>query len=127
MAAGRVSGTTKSVAFRKSADADKSWYQRLWSPIANAFDKGDWEFYLPSRTHHLRSYYTAEKIATYQETPYGFGLGTGLYNEHGNWEGVYAMAFQDSHFKPMYWPVTAGKPCGGRLRMFVWGWGIPRP
>ncbi len=102
MAAGRVSGTTKSVAFRKSADADKSWYQRLWSPIANAFDKGDWEFYLPSRTHHLRSYYTADKIATYQETPYGFGLGTGLYNEHGNWEGVYAMAFQDSHFKPMY-------------------------
>jgi LPS-assembly protein len=102
LAAGRVSGTTKSVAFRKSADADKSWYQRLWSPIANAFDKGDWEFYLPSRTHHLRSYYTAEKIATYQETPYGFGLGTGFYNEHGNWEGVYAMAFQDSHFKPMY-------------------------
>ncbi|MEO8411272.1 MAG: LPS assembly protein LptD, partial [Propionivibrio sp.] len=31
--------------------------------------------------------------------------GSGLYNEHGNWEGVYAMAFQDSHFKPMY---TAG-------------------
>ena len=104
LAPGRAPGATRPrpAAFKRSADADKPWYQRLWSPITNAYDNGDWEIYLPLRTHHLRSYYTADKIATYQESPRGFGLGSGLYNEHGNWEGVYAMAFQDSHFKPMY-------------------------
>lgn len=88
-----------------SAEAEKSWFGRIWDPVANAYDQGAWEFYLPVRTHHLRSRYSAEKIASYQESPLGFGVGSGLYNEHGNWEGVYAMAFQDSHFKPMY---TAG-------------------
>lgn len=86
----------------RSADANKPWYARIWSPISNAYNNGALEFYLPFETYHLRSKYTAEKIATYQEHPVGFGLGSGLYNEKGNWEGVYAMAFQDSHFKPSY-------------------------
>lgn len=82
--------------------AEKSWFERLRDPVVDAYDEGTWEFYLPLRTHHLRSKYSAEKIARYQESPLGFGVGRGLYNEHGNWEGVYAMAFQDSHSKPMY-------------------------
>ncbi|WP_301101792.1 lipid IV(A) palmitoyltransferase PagP [Propionivibrio sp.] len=86
----------------KSAGADKSWFRRIWDPVADAYDNGAWEFYLPVHTHHLRSAYSAEKIATYQESPLGFGVGKGLYDEKGNWQGVYAMAFQDSHFKPMY-------------------------
>ena len=77
----------------------------MWAPVANAYDHGQWEFYLPLRTHHLRSKYSQEQIDSYQETPYGFGVGRGLYNERGNWEGVFAMGFQDSHFKPSY---TAG-------------------
>lgn len=86
----------------KAATADKSWSQRFWDPVADAYNFGDWEFYLPLHTHHLRSKYSAEKIAGYQENPLGFGVGRGLYNEKGNWEGVYAMAFEDSHFKPMF-------------------------
>ena len=68
--------------------------------MVNAYDNGAWEFYLPFKTYHSRSSYSAEQIADYQENPLGFGVGKGLYNEHGNWEGVFAMAFQDSHFKP---------------------------
>lgn len=80
----------------------RSWAQRAWDPVATAWSDGDLELYLPLRTHHLRSAYTADKIATYQETPWGFGVGRGLYNEKGNYEGVYAMGFQDSHFKPQW-------------------------
>ncbi len=87
---------------RKLADDERSWYERLWAPIANAYHNGSLELYLPLETYHLRSKYEADKIATYQEKPKGLGIGSGLYNEKGNWEGVYAMAFQDSHFKPMY-------------------------
>ena len=86
----------------KSADAGKSWYRRVWDPLADAYNTGALEFYLPLETYHLRSKYSAEQIASYQEKPLGFGVGKGLYNEHGNWEGVYAMGFQDSHFKPSY-------------------------
>ncbi|MFT3849398.1 MAG: lipid IV(A) palmitoyltransferase PagP [Propionivibrio sp.] len=87
------------------ADEDLSWYQRIWAPVANVYDHGQWELYLPLHTHHLRSKYSQEQIDSYQETPYGFGFGRGLYNESGNWEGIFAMGFQDSHFKPSY---TAG-------------------
>ena len=80
----------------------KSWYERLWAPVAEAYDKGSLEFFLPLETYHFRSKYTAEKIAIYQERPKGFGVGRGHYDAKGNWEGVYALAFQDSHYMPMY-------------------------
>ena len=84
------------------AEPPQPWYRRAWDTATAPYDKGNWEFYLPLHTHHLRSKYTKEQIDSYQETPYGFGLGKGFYNEKGNWEGVYGLAFQDSHFKPMY-------------------------
>ncbi|MFZ4534707.1 lipid IV(A) palmitoyltransferase PagP [Propionivibrio sp.] len=101
----RTSSGTAPAASTRSAGTDRTWYQRIWDPVANAFNNGALEFYLPLETYHSRSTYSAEQIATYQEQPLGFGIGRGLYNEKGNWEGVYAMAFQDSHFKPSY---TAG-------------------
>ena len=101
----QASGATPASAGSKAAKADASWFSRAWDPVVNAYDKGAWEFYLPFATYHSRSSYTQEQIDEYQERPLGFGVGKGLYNENGNWEGVYAMAFQDSHFKPSY---TAG-------------------
>jgi LPS-assembly protein len=106
LATGRSSsGATpvgKGPAAAKAVDDGRPWYQRAWAPVANAYDKGSLEFYLPLMTYHMRSFYTAEKIATYQERPKGFGVGRGMYNDKGDWEGVYGFAFQDSHFKPMY-------------------------
>ena len=85
--------------------SDKSWLSSLWDPIANAYDNGSTNVYLPLKTYHSRKTYSSEQIESYQENPVGFGIGRGLYNENGNWDGVFAMAFQDSHFKPSY---TAG-------------------
>ena len=95
----------KAATLSPAASEEKSWFRKIVDPVTNAYNNGALELYLPLHTHHLRSKYSEEKIATYQESPYGFGVGKGLYNEKGNWEGVYAMAFQDSHYKPMY---TAG-------------------
>lgn len=78
----------------------RSWFRRLWDPVAEAYSDGSYEAYLPLHTHHLRSAYTKEQIANYQEYPPGFGIGRGLYNDKGNYQGVYLMGFQDSHFKP---------------------------
>ncbi len=79
-----------------------SWLQRLWDPVADAYTDGALEVLLPLHTHHLRSAYSAEQIAHYQEKPWGLGIGSGLYNENGNYQSVYAMGFQDSHFKPQW-------------------------
>ena len=87
------------------AQAQPSWWEYVWDPVANAYNNGTLEFYLPFKTYHSRSTYTQEQIDSYQESPLGFGVGRGLYNEKGNWEGVFALAFQDSHSKPSY---TAG-------------------
>lgn len=87
------------------AQAQPSWWEYVWDPVANAYNNGTLEFYLPFKTYHSRSTYTQEQIDSYQESPLGFGVGRGLYNEKGNWEGVLALAFQDSHSKPSY---TAG-------------------
>jgi LPS-assembly protein len=88
-----------------SADSKKdprSWPQRLWDPVANAYIDGAFEVLLPLYTYHLRKAYSADKIAHFQEKPWGLGFGSGLYNEKGNYQGVYAMGFQDSHFKPQW-------------------------
>jgi len=94
--------TTRAAAGDAGKPAPGSWYDPVWKPLKNVWDVGTLEFYLPFHTHHLRSSYTQEQIDGYQERPLGFGVGRGLYNEKGNWEGIYTMAFQDSHFKPQY-------------------------
>lgn len=80
----------------------KGWFARAWSPVQNSWDKGNTELYLPLATYHVRSNYTPEQIASYEERPPGFGIGRGYYNERGNYEGIYFLGFQDSHHKPEY-------------------------
>lgn len=132
--AGAVSVTGRRV--RQSGD-DRGWFERIWSPVANAYHNGSLELYLPFHSHHLRGQYSAEKLKTYQENPLGFGVGYGLYDWKGNWDGVFAMAFQDSHSKPMYmagygWQavwrplqdarVGLGYAAGLAARSDIWGY-----
>ena len=58
-----------------------------------------------------------DKIDSYQNTPIGLGYGHGRFDDKGNWHGLYALGFQDSHFKPewmagygwkTYWPIIDG-------------------
>lgn len=76
---------------------------RLWdaatSELQTTWEQGGTEAYLPLHTHHLRSAYDADKIASYNENPWGFGLGKGYKDDNGTWHGLYAMEFLDSHSK----------------------------
>lgn len=76
------------------------WLDRAMHEITTTASEGTSEFYLPVRTYHLRWAYTKEKIDSFQENPLGLGYGLGRFDEKGNWHGLYAMGFQDSHFKP---------------------------
>lgn len=57
------------------------------------------EFYLPVLTWHNRYTYDKEHINKYNEDPWGAGGGISRYDEQGNWNGIYLMAFKDSFNK----------------------------
>lgn len=75
----------------------------MWSNIKNTLSStwaaDSYELYLPVNTWHNRHYYSQEKIDGYNEQPWGMGIGKYRYDEDGDWHGIYAMAFADSHSK----------------------------
>ena len=56
---------------------------------------GNNELQIPAYAWHNRYYYSNHK--NYNETPWGGGLGKSYYDEDGDWHGLYAFAFLDSH------------------------------
>lgn len=78
------------------------WASNSCRQAVRAFNEGSYDLYLTGYTYHSRSTYTWEKINSYQEKSWGGGLGRSVIDERGNWHGLYAVGFQDSHFKPQY-------------------------
>lgn len=96
------------------AEDQPGWFDRARNELKQTYQQGDIEIYLPFHTIHAPWAYTRDQIDHYQNNPPGFGIGRGRYDDKGNWHGVYAMGFQDSHYKPewiagygwkTYWPV----------------------
>jgi len=67
--------------------------------VRNIWDNGATEVYLPVHTYHMRWTYSAEKVRTLNENPWGFGVGKTLVDVRGNEHRLYAIAFKDSHFQ----------------------------
>ena len=89
--------------FVHAAFADPgAWLQRAGNHVSDIYRNGNIELYLPLHTYHLRFAYTSEKINNFEENPGGVGIGRGLYDSDGDWHGLYAMGFQDSHHKPAW-------------------------
>lgn len=58
-----------------------------------------YELYIPTVTWHNRWTYDKEKTDRYNERPWGAGVGLSRFDDKGNWNGLYAMAFKDSFNK----------------------------
>lgn len=90
----------------EATTADPSWYGKAWNTagqhLSDIWHKGDFEVYVPFWTYHMPFAYSPEKRAQYTEYPAGGGIGKGWYNASGNYEGIFAMEFADSHGKPQY-------------------------
>ena len=74
-------------------NALKSWanhLHQLWT-------EGDTELYMTGYAWHNRYTYDANKIEQFNELALGGGFGKGMYDENGNWHGLAAFAFLDSH------------------------------
>ena len=85
-----------------AAAEDDGWATRSADHLSSIARDGETEWFLPFLTYHLRYAYSPEKIASYEESPLGFGIGRGRFLDDGNWAGLYMMGFQDSHARPQW-------------------------
>jgi palmitoyl transferase len=85
-----------------AADSDSCskwwpWIQPACKRLHQIWTEGENELYLSGYAWHNRHTYSKSKLRTYNEKAWGGGLGKGLYDEKGNWHGLAALAFLDSH------------------------------
>lgn len=84
-----------------TAFAEEPVNQSAWSHVKDTltqtWQSQNYELYIPVNIWHNRSNYSKEKIDSYNENPWGLGLGKYRFDDDGDWNSVYAMAFLDSH------------------------------
>ena len=75
----------------------------LFKPVCQRLHQiwhdGSNELYVSGYAWHNRYTYSAKRLREkkYNELAWGGGLGKGFFDEKGNWHGLYAIAFLDSH------------------------------
>ena len=74
-----------------------SWVKRACHRMHQIWYDGKTELYLTGYAWHNRYVYDPSKISRYNELAWGGGFGKGFYDEDGDWHGITAFAFLDSH------------------------------
>jgi palmitoyl transferase len=74
----------------------QGWWSRIESHSRNTWRDGQPDLFVPLRTWHNRLAYSQQSIASFNEQPWGIGLGKSR-TDGDDWHAVYAMAFLDSH------------------------------
>lgn len=105
-----------------------SWFKPVCEEFQSIWTQGDNELYLSGYAWHNRYTYSPAKIQSFNENAWGGGFGKGLYDAKGNWHGLYAVAFMDSHdhVEPLlgyawykYFPVSNNTKIGLGLSAFI--------
>lgn len=78
---------------------EASMLSSIQETVSQTWQSTDYELYIPVNVWHNRHYYSDEKIDGFNENPWGLGLGKYRFDNEGDWHGLYAMAFFDSHRK----------------------------
>lgn len=76
-----------------------SWAQSACNRLDQIWTEGGNDLYVSGYAWHNRAMYSREKINSFNELAWGGGYGRSIYDEDGDWQGLYAMAFLDSHSK----------------------------
>ncbi len=79
------------------AGSIEDWGKQTWEEAKAVWRSDHYDAYIPFYAWHNRLAYDDEHIAKYNENAFGFGLGKSIYDEKGNWYGLYAFAFKDSN------------------------------
>lgn len=84
--------------FAAEADVveEKTWQDEF----LGTWNSENWEFVVPVNTWHNRWVYDHKKAHTFNERPWGFGVGKYRYDASGNRHSLVGLTFQDSHDSP---------------------------
>ena len=83
--------------FPFSANAAMEEYvAELQQDVDNILKNDNWDLYVPVNTWHNREMYDKKKTDSYNEMPWGLGIGKHFYQDDVM-RGLYVMAFSDSH------------------------------
>lgn len=74
-----------------------SLFKPVCQRLRSIWTEGHNELYVSGYAWHNRYTYSRERIRQYNELAWGGGVGRGLWDEDGDWHGLYAIAFLDSH------------------------------
>lgn len=89
------------VLFTNSTLASCANKRGIFKPLCQRFHHiwydGSNELYFSGYAWHNRYTYRPEKIQRYNELAWGGGIGKGVYGPKNDWQGIYAIAFLDSH------------------------------
>lgn len=86
--------------FNAQSDVIKETYNDFKGKISDTWNNYEnYDLYVPVITWHNRLLYDKERTDEYNERPWGSGLGVSKYDDNGNWNSLYLMAFKDSHNK----------------------------
>lgn len=81
-----------------SGRAEENKLDFLEQDIRKIYLSKNWDLYLPVNTWHNREMYDKKKTDSYNEKPWGIGIGKHIY-EDDILRGLYFMVFSDSHSK----------------------------
>jgi len=93
-------GATASAQVQTLGAALSDGWQNFSGKVTTTWNEPQhYDLYVPAITWHNRATYDRAHIDKYNERPWGAGGGISRYDEKGNWNGLYLMAFKDSFNK----------------------------
>ncbi len=84
------------LAFEEVGSVDRSWMEEF----LETWNAPNLECVVPVNTWHNRWVYDKEKVHTFNERPWGIGVGKYRYDADGNRHSLVGLSFQDSHNSP---------------------------
>ena len=102
----------------------------LWDKFTNnvstTWDSDKYELYIPFFTWHNRFMYDKEKTNTYNEEPWGFGIGKYRYDEDNDWHALHCtqwhlwiLIIKSNRLSDM-----VSKKCGSPVIWMASVWGL---
>ena len=77
-----------------------AWARPICLRPYQTWTEGKNELYISGYAWHNRYYYDSDRLHRYNEKAWGGGVGKSFYDENGNWHGLFAIDFLDSHKYP---------------------------
>lgn len=76
------------------------WIKSICMRPYQTWTQGDNEVYISGYAWHNRNFYDRKHLNRYNELAWGGGIGKSFYDENGDWHGLFAIDFLDSHKYP---------------------------